>query len=1183
MAENKKDSFTFSDKIKNSKPAFNPFSKRVPSKIGSNGKPKKTLFERTRRDAPFFVAAAAALLMLPFLYKYSGSVNEEPIIPPGSEDSIFDPERFGFDPSVEDPNGQIAQLTGRDPLSLIKGWGSDDEEVASDDSLVDYRVQDGLDDNFNVPSASSSPRSYAPAATRAAFQRQATKINELGDASMNLRGGGGTSFRFGGSKLKAAAAENSAGAPKEGIKPVSLQPLRAAGSPSRSYYGQGGAAQARASRDAMTKSNALQALSDAMFTPVRSGRLGGIGTGEFASGGGGATINHTLDYKGITPWWWDMMKERSQEAWRWKYFLWRKNLVEPLVQALANLAVGFGCCLASGSDDCSMGNFFGVRAGHTEAATCCGVKEAEWIGYAGANVPFNEAACKGFKKSHPECSEGWVGGRTEGRDLGFVGVRIDCLSNGIFGSAAKYGSGDPGLELGGTGSCDALNRTHNYSVRPTGQALKWKTYHYIVTRNEIPVVMEGETMRIHICDEWRNDLEWKNKSAAAIGAVADLSEKETQELRDIKAEIEALEEQKAEAEAKGDASTAKNLQSRIDASYDIIEKPATYFTEKKKSENNNNRAHAGGVVSEDLNDACVIYVAEAEVLNWEKSFKPDMIDLLTKLAVDQKLATDEITGNSSISPARKLAEHAFTQMDLAFIESITSKYPVKYDVKDLPMPYWQWFEANIERRGKKQNVNKRKHRLEGIDTVRGARCYFDNSTKIDCVDTLETDGDVAKAIVKIGPSFQGGRVTTGAKAMANIRVTAAYTPYDPNKGSVLAEQTVTGQPSGNIINYVYDRILAGGVKGSVAGPGTVQWNLYRSGELIQTATCEFKNEGTQGITPEPVEPRSLPLAQAATVTEYVDKQMDAAVLATSVAEIPTDPTKHALLTVGGKTNPATGTMLYSQFKTNDLDAFNNAVLASDEARMFINQVVDGYNSKVRPEGQPYLTALASGNPRLSEFVDALYMAKNSLGMTEVPRPAVCEMGRAIALRSRDMSNGGARAQGLTNTFGTFAIYVGLDSVYYPNQKVEVNGDTMKDVRFAQDPYYWGNYSDLKTSSLRGIYPSVKEAISMAQVNGRFPLASLTAGQIQPLPTQGISKEVGYYRDEYAKSYGEILFKGFGKCDQLTGNMPIQDALDYMQRVIELGLEYKPQAVTSSGQGKSSARYTGQQRGGEINR
>ena len=388
MAENKKDSFTFSDKIKNSKPAFNPFSKRVPSKIGANGKPKKTIFERTKRDAPFFVAAAAALLMLPFLYKYSGNIEDGGmLVPPGSEDTIFDPERFGFDPSVEDPTGQIAQYTGRDSFDLIKGWGSDEEPAADDSEIVDWRVQDGLDDNWNsTPSAPA--RSYAPAATRAAFQRTPTKINELGSASLNLRGGGGSIGRFGGANLKAAARQDSSGGPRQGIKPVSLQPLRAADSPSRSYFGQGGAAQARASRDAMGKSNALQALSDAMFDPVRAGgvRGGGLGSGAFGTPGGGAQINHTLDYKGITPWWWDMMKERSQKAWEWKYFLWRKNLVEPLVRALADLAVGLGCCLATGSDDCSMGRFLGVKGGTKEESKCCGISE------------------KSFKDQHPNLS-----------------------------------------------------------------------------------------------------------------------------------------------------------------------------------------------------------------------------------------------------------------------------------------------------------------------------------------------------------------------------------------------------------------------------------------------------------------------------------------------------------------------------------------------------------------------------------------------------------------------------------------------------------------------------------------------------------------------------------------------------------------------------------------------------------
>ena len=115
--EKKKESFTFSDKIKNSKPiASKSFANRISSKIGSDGKPKKTLFERTKRDAPFFIAALVALLLLPFLYKYSGQVNEEPMVTPGSEESIFDPERYGFDTVTGDPEGQVALFSGRDPL-----------------------------------------------------------------------------------------------------------------------------------------------------------------------------------------------------------------------------------------------------------------------------------------------------------------------------------------------------------------------------------------------------------------------------------------------------------------------------------------------------------------------------------------------------------------------------------------------------------------------------------------------------------------------------------------------------------------------------------------------------------------------------------------------------------------------------------------------------------------------------------------------------------------------------------------------------------------------------------------------------------------------------------------------------------------------------------------------------------
>ena len=105
--EKKKENFTFSDKIKDSKKAVSKsFANRVSSKIGRDGKPRQTIFERTKRDAPFLIAALVALLLLPFLYKYSGSVNEEAMITPSSSETVFDPERYAFAPDVENPEGK---------------------------------------------------------------------------------------------------------------------------------------------------------------------------------------------------------------------------------------------------------------------------------------------------------------------------------------------------------------------------------------------------------------------------------------------------------------------------------------------------------------------------------------------------------------------------------------------------------------------------------------------------------------------------------------------------------------------------------------------------------------------------------------------------------------------------------------------------------------------------------------------------------------------------------------------------------------------------------------------------------------------------------------------------------------------------------------------------------------------
>lgn len=514
MAENKKDSFTFSDKIKNSKPAFNPFAKRASSKIGSNGKPKKTIFERTRRDAPFFIAAAVALLMLPFLYKYSGSVAEEPFVTPGTEESVFEPERFGFNPATEDPNGQISQLSGRDPLSLIKGWG--DPAASSSGSLDDDFGRDGLGGGYDSPvqdTPRSSYRQSVPAQTRASFKRQTTPIKELGGgASINFRGGGGAYGRFGGNALKTAAKQDSSGGPRQGVKPVSLQPLRAAGNPSRSYFGQGNAAAARASRDAMGKSNAMQALNDAMFRPVGPGHAGGNPmTGDFAPGGGAGKWDNKMDYKGITPWWWDMMKDREQKKWEWKYFLWRKNLVEPLIKGLAEVAVTFGkglaCCLLTGADDCGMGKMWGTgEEGKKENCKCNGKEYfsmSELHEAYGSDAPADQKLDKWCKNEKSGVAKGCsYNAGSPGGNMNFFQVRGNCLGATVSGSIKGE------TKLADYYACEGLDSTHSFKLQAGGDASGWHLYHAVVAKNYNPYNPSDP-----LCGS--SDTNWNKHSASA--------------------------------------------------------------------------------------------------------------------------------------------------------------------------------------------------------------------------------------------------------------------------------------------------------------------------------------------------------------------------------------------------------------------------------------------------------------------------------------------------------------------------------------------------------------------------------------------------------------------------------------------------------------------------------------------
>ena len=488
-----KDSFTFSDKIKNSKPmGSKSFANRVSSKIGSDGKPRQTLFERTRRDAPFFIAALVALLLLPFLYKYSGQVSEEPMVTPGSEESVFDPERYGFDTATGNPDGQIAQFAGRDSLSLIKmGDDTSASDEITNDSIPSHDGYDASQESSTSTEVEENntniyKRAAAPA-TRAAFRRAATKINPLSSAGLTSRGGSRLGVGMWGGGMKTAARKVGASGPRNSPKPVSLQPLQAAGKPSRTSFGNGSAAEARRSKDAMSKANAMQALMDAQMKPVQPGKIGGLGGGSFGPGGGKGNLDRKFTYNGKEPWWWDMMKTRAQKEWeaefnrKWDWIKWKDKMLQGFLN-------GIFSCLATGTDDWSMGKMFGAAAGAGDEPTCCGVKQANWEGFAGVGVPFNEKTCKGFKKK-PEykeaCSAGWSDGNKNSVTLGPIAQRVDCLSNGFGGAFGKMWSKLFGKNKGTfaeAGDCNTFAKDGIYTADfdSTKDAGKWTVFHYVV-------------------------------------------------------------------------------------------------------------------------------------------------------------------------------------------------------------------------------------------------------------------------------------------------------------------------------------------------------------------------------------------------------------------------------------------------------------------------------------------------------------------------------------------------------------------------------------------------------------------------------------------------------------------------------------------------------------------------------
>ncbi len=358
-----KDSFTFSDKLKKSKSL--PLSKRIPSRVGGDGKAKRTLIQRAQRDLPFIIVAVAALLLLPLLSRHGGTDGA------GFEGSGYDDfvgQSLYDYPSSGD--GEIVPSTGyRDPMDYIitNRSGMDtpslsDSYDSEDPSLYISRAQDSY--------ADSKPqreiyKDVAKPGIRNAVQRKATAIGAFRNRAMSF--GGSTSglsrnLAIGGAPTTAGAA-----AARVGVRPVALQPLTSGGK-GRVLTGEGLYAEAARSLGALNQGSAKQALFEAQLRDVDGTPLGAPGDSRRAAariGSQGRVPDHKFGYTNERPWWWDMMNERSQKMWELWNYNWQKALSDSLIKVSTNLAM----CLLTGSQDGSVEKFLGVKGGSKDI--CC--------------------------------------------------------------------------------------------------------------------------------------------------------------------------------------------------------------------------------------------------------------------------------------------------------------------------------------------------------------------------------------------------------------------------------------------------------------------------------------------------------------------------------------------------------------------------------------------------------------------------------------------------------------------------------------------------------------------------------------------------------------------------------------------------------------------------------------------
>ena len=1174
----KKDSFTFSDKIKNSKPAGSKsFANRIFSKIGKDGKPRQTLYQRTRRDAPFFIAAVLALLLLPFLYKYSGSVTDEDITPIKG-DLIQDGDARDGYYSFVDSGSTLAPYPGNDTaLLLVKPFSGEDSEAVTSEEVPDVNVpyvastrRDSYADATSKKTASklrdketnilNEYRKRAAATTRKAFTRTPTKINQLGSAGMRRPNGSKLGVNMWGGGLKNAANKVKPNTPNEGPKPVSLQPLTAAGKPSRASFGQGHLAAAQKSKDAMSKGNPLEALRDAQVRAVGPNRVGGMDfdRGAFGPGGAGQTT-FNMSSQAQRPWWWDEAKTRMHETWQ-RMFDYQWGWIDWATDLLRNILGGVLNCLITGQDDGSMGSMFGTAAGgSTKEPTCCGVKEAKWVGFAGPDVPFNKATCQGFAKSHKNlCSVDWkepVVGGSSGK-VGFFRQRAACLG------VALNAKGEADIEFEPNRMCNLFKATNgqNFFVNPVGEARNWNSYIYVLAGNKVPQIVRENLKTVK--KKNITGKEFWSSGVSKRGAKVPTSGTNSSESVSVQGKTVTVNGRLCDSSNFSITTSGRRATNGIAANE--MGAAAKDATDAVKTNHKSTReAHELLNTQNDSNvfDWCVIAVehgtefdlnsVRTQVVNMFKSWFEENGSTHEKCSADKPIYDSKAEEENKCISVQKGAERAFAQLELKRVEAMVSKQKLaagshKLYWDALPMPYGVFREAYIRHsdvpdmptRGIGIPLDKFKLRTEYENRLWGSEdsetgygeigCNWENRVSVSCEDVAEDAmTDTASAVLSfVNLSQNNGGYNTG-----NVVVQA----------TLEGEDGITAD-AGNVAQfgkpYTFETLTEQGIflplgKYNVAEgqeakqfTGHVTWKVFArdGGAQLDSATCAFR-------------------AEAVPPTKETDEHTETTVPRGSTKIIPDD--------YDGPCEDIQGYVVNSYWAAkygSEIIAAHNSKEADESKRYLWDEGAKTYTiggksftvSENDGEKEGFYPFGVGTNelPTLAEFVTALQMAQKEGLNTNVPKNAVCALGGLLTTASKDTTFlptahiTDPKLQ--TNGFGAFLAYIGDSAVFWPSPRTP-NGKNPRFIGLGSSAtvpqaYHWGNYIRTKETKdseksayyVVGLYPGY-----FTQSNNPYPLkdmifkgghASFAEYNLVGKKSSALDKP----REDYTKFFSQVL-------------------------------------------------------------